>query len=224
MLDERHFTRQSGIIDATKLTQKILIIGAGSVGGWTALSLGKLGCTDITVMDFDIVELHNVGPQIYKAIDEETKKVQALQERLGFLLENPIEVIDSKWTPDFDMSDYDIVIAAVDNITNRKEIFENLVAITHNPGKPFLFIDARMASYGIEIYTTHTDRSNECLAYRETLFEESETLEIPCSERSVVFNVFVVAGMIGSIIAHHANGDEIPKELTIDLRNFTLYK
>lgn len=221
MIDERLYTRQSGIIDATKLTQKILIVGAGSVGGWTALALGKLGCSSITVMDFDTVELHNVGPQIYKVIDEDSKKVEALQERLGFLLENPIEVIDAKWTPQFDMSDYDIVIVAVDNITNRREIFEKLQKVNDNT---HLVIDARMASYGIEIYTYDPFLVDTCKAYQDTLFEESETREIPCSERSVVFNVFVVAGMIADIIAQWTNTGESPRELTIDLRNFTLYK
>jgi molybdopterin/thiamine biosynthesis adenylyltransferase len=217
-MDELVHTRQLGIIDPAKLTHRIAIIGAGSIGGWTALCLGKLGCSNITVFDHDSVEVHNAGSQIYKAADEGEKKVAALEERLRFLLENPIETHDIKWSPKESLLEYDIIIAAVDNITNRREIYE------HIKHRNKLYIDARMASNGIEIYTTRTSVPEDCERYEETLFDEKDNREIPCSERSVVYNVFVVAGMIGDLVAKWANAEELPREVVIDLKNLTLYK
>jgi molybdopterin/thiamine biosynthesis adenylyltransferase len=218
MINSELYIRQTGIIDPEKLTQKILIIGAGSIGGWTALCLGKLGCQDITVMDFDDVEIHNAGSQIYKATDDKMPKVVALQERLRFLLEDPINVVRAKWHPEIDLKEYDIVIAAVDNITVRKEIFEHLQE------SDTLYIDGRMAAHAIEIYTTDMDDVPSMAFYESTLFAEEDALPIACSERSVVYNVFVVAGMIGDLVARHANGKELPRELIIDLENFTMFK
>jgi molybdopterin/thiamine biosynthesis adenylyltransferase len=212
------YIRQTGIIDPEKLTMPIAIIGAGSIGSWTALCLGKLGCSNITVFDFDRVEEHNVGSQIYKESDEGDIKVEALQKRLSFLLENDIVTVNAKWTKEQDLSEYKVIIAAVDNITCRKELFEHL------KGTQKFFVDARMASNTIEIYTAYMEVP-ECLkAYEATLFEEKDTLPIPCSERSVAYNVFVVAGLIGNIIAKYANKQEIPDELVVDLINFTLFK
>lgn len=220
MENEGLYIRQTGIIDPAKLTHRIAIIGAGSIGGWAALCLGKLGCKDITVFDFDEVELHNAGSQIYKSSDEGSTKVDALKERLSFLLEEPIQVVNTKWTPAVDLFGYDIIIAATDNITVRKEIFHHLLA----RNRASLYIDARMASNSIEIYTTNMSDDDQCKAYDQTLFAEADTLPIPCSERSVVYNVFVVAGLIGDLLAKYANKQELPREMVIDLYNLTLYK
>lgn len=210
--------RQTGIIDPVKLTHNIVIIGAGSIGGWTALCLGKLGCKRINVLDFDDVEIHNAGSQIYKSTDDGMPKVEALKNRLSFFLEDPVEVANAKWEKNLSLDEFDIVIAATDNITVRKEIFEHL------SDKKKLYIDARMASNAIEIYTTRTDVPEDRDAYEKTLFAEEDTLPIPCSERSVVYNVFVVAGIIGDLIGKFANGQELPREVIVDLYNLTLFK
>lgn len=217
-MEKAFYSRQKGLVDPAKLTQKIAIIGAGSVGSWTALCLGKLGCQNITVMDFDVVELHNVAPQIYKAADEDEPKTDALKQRLSFLLEEPISVKNLKWTPEEDLTGYDIVIAAVDNITNRAEIFEHL------KDKDIWFLDPRMAGNGIQIFTAYMKNPTHLIAYKETLFPESETVEVPCSEKSVVYNVFTVAGMLGNLVGKIANKEELPREIVIDLKNLTLYK
>ncbi len=217
MHDPEIYIRQTDIIDPAKLDKKIAIIGAGSIGGWTAICLGKLGCQDITVYDFDQVDLHNAGSQVFKASDSGLPKVEALQERLKFLLESPIKTVDQKWTKEVAMP-YDIIILAVDNITTRKEVFEALA------GKPgVLLIDGRMAANAIEVYTAILDNQIACMAYGKTLFAEEETLPIACSARAVVYNVFVVAGIIGDLVAKHANGQVLPHELIIDLENFMMF-
>lgn len=219
-MDEQLYIRQTGIVDPKLLTHKIAIIGAGSIGSWTALCLGKLGCRDITVMDFDTVEIHNAGSQIYKSSDDGLNKTDALEQRLQFLLEEPIKTEAIRWNTKRSLNEFDIIIAATDNITIRKEIFEHLKTLKRS----CLYIDARMASNSIEIYTIDPSIPANCEDYERTLFAEGDTLAIPCSERSVVYNVFIVAGMIGDLIGKFANGQELPRELIVDLYNFELYK
>jgi hypothetical protein len=94
------------------------------------------------------------------------------------------------------LREFDIVIAAVDNITVRKEIFEHLKTTETN----ILYIDPRMAGNAIEIYEILLPNvTNDVRQYEDTLFDETNALPIACSERSVVYNVFVVAGMIGDL-------------------------
>ena len=215
---EEIWMRQKGLIDPKKLTMPILIVGAGSIGSWTALALGKLGCSNITVMDYDLVEPQNVGSQIYKSSDVGMNKIQALKERIGLLLENDINTIDEAWTPAYDLSNFAIVIACVDNITTRSQLFDQL------QDKDVLYIDARMAGNALEIYTVKGNDEEDIKAYKKTLFLEGEEIPVECSERSVVYNVFIVSGLITDIVAKYANKQELPRELVMDLYNFTLFK
>lgn len=217
-MDRGIFIRQTGIIDPDKLTHKIAIIGGGSIGGWTALCLGKLGCSNITVFDFDEVEKHNAGSQIYNTLDDGMLKTDALKLKIDFLIEGEIKVENKKWTPEIDLTTYEIVIAGVDNITDRGLIFQQL------KGKKILYIDGRMASNNIELYSVHMDNPADIKFYESTLFPEEETIEVPCSERAVVYNVFCVASLMGVLISKHANGQELPKAIDVDLANLTLYK
>lgn len=209
------YMRQWGIIHPDKLNMPILIVGAGSIGSWTALALSKLGCSNITIADGDTIEVHNAASQVYKSSDLGEKKVDALLMKMSSLTDERLTIIDEHWEGN-SLEGYSIIIAAVDNITVRSKLFNALP-----PGA--LYIDARMAGNALEIYTVK-DTPEDKKAYEGTLFSEEETLDIPCSERSVVYNVFCVAGLVGDLVAKYANEQEIPKELIMDLFNLTLYK
>src|SRR3989344_2607948 len=64
---------------------RINIIGAGSLGSFTALELAKmsrvLNC-EIRVFDFDLVEERNVGNQLYSSDDVGLLKVTALKKKI----------------------------------------------------------------------------------------------------------------------------------------------
>ena len=47
--------RHMELFNPEKFTLPVHIIGAGATGSWLALSLAKLGITNITVWDFDVV-------------------------------------------------------------------------------------------------------------------------------------------------------------------------
>jgi molybdopterin/thiamine biosynthesis adenylyltransferase len=133
------------------------------------------------------------------------------------LTEWDIETFAEKWTSDFDLEPYDIIISAVDNITARTELYNKLKDTKK------IFIDGRMAGNAIEIYTVNCDNKEDQDKYAETLFTEEETIPVPCSERAVVYNVFVIAGLMGDLIGKIANEQELPKEIIVDLNNFFLF-
>ncbi len=215
---DKIFNRQAGLIHPDKLTMPILIVGAGSIGSWATLALSKLGCSNLTIMDNDMVEEQNAGSQIYKAADSGIKKVKVLEEKLRMLTDMPISIIPKHWSAKTKLPiDPLIIIAAVDNITVRRELFE------HYKGKEKLYIDARMAGNALEIYSTYLNNEKSCKTYEETLFDEKDTLPIACSERSVVYNVFICGGFIGDLVAKQANGEALPPELLVDLKNLTLF-
>ena len=206
-----------GLIDPKKLAMPIYIVGAGNIGSWTALALMKLGCQNVTVIDFDRVEEHNVGSQLYNDADTGETKVQAMADRIRLLAPNTPSVIERAWTPQEDLEGYDIIISAVDSIEVRASLFRSL------QGSRKVFIDGRMGGNSLTVYTVHMDNPDEVRLYEQTLFEKGEALEIPCSERSVVYNCFVMAGMIANMVTHVANNHATTPELEIDLMNLTMY-
>ena len=65
---ERNFSRGMDLFDPVAHgAKKILIVGAGGIGSTTAYTLAKMGCSNITVVDFDEVEIHNCSSQFYSA-------------------------------------------------------------------------------------------------------------------------------------------------------------
>lgn len=223
ILNDNIWNRQLGLIHPDKLQMPILIVGAGSIGSWTALALSKLGCSNVTIMDGDVIEEHNAGSQVYKASDEGMEKVQALTEKLRFLTDLMPTPVPNHWNienPEHikELDKYQIIISAVDNITVRAQLFNTL------KGKNVFYIDGRMAGNALEIYMTKCDNEEDLKIYEQTLFTAEEETPVPCSERSVVYNVFIMGGLITDVVKKYANGEELPKELIMDLYNFTLYK
>lgn len=58
---------------------RVTICGAGAVGSNLANNLVRQGIQQITIIDFDRVEEHNIGTQIYTESDVGMFKVEALQ-------------------------------------------------------------------------------------------------------------------------------------------------
>ena len=59
--------------------QQVNILGAGGIGSWVALSLARQG-HKVLVQDYDRVEPHNLGGQLYSSKSIGKLKVTALTE------------------------------------------------------------------------------------------------------------------------------------------------
>lgn len=215
--DNSKYSRQVGIINPDRLTKSIFILGAGSIGSWTTLALAKLGCSKLTVMDFDKVGSENTGSQIYDEAVINRSKVEALSGLIRFYTSTLIEGIDNKYNKGTRVPEQ-IIISATDNMASRRDIFE-----THK-GADKILIDARMAGNQIQIYTLHLNNPDDCIAYESNLFTDEEADPAPCSERSVVYNCFIVAGLIADLVAKIANEEELPFYIEVDLKNLNLFK
>lgn len=209
--------RQQGLIHPDKLKMPIHVIGAGSIGSWTTLGLAKMGCKDITVSDFDRVESHNIGSQIYGIGDIGEPKVTALVDKISLFIDtNNGQFIGGteERVEHADPEQGEIWISAVDNMSSRKSLFANLLKSNN------WFIDGRMAGNEVHIFSIKTDNEVDCAYYESNLFTDEEAVKEDCSQRSVVYNVFVIAGLITDIVATIANGQIPPRHLTVDLKNF----
>jgi hypothetical protein len=221
MIDTEIFSRQTGLIDPQLLGKNIGIVGAGSIGSWSTLALLKMGCQNVKVYDFDSVSPANIGSQIYTEGDIGLSKLEALTNKMRLLTQMRVDIQNTRVTPTSipdDLLSKDMIILAVDNIEARKFVFD---AIPDN--WTGTLIDARMAGNALEIYTIPCSDPARVEYYKTTLFEPRQARPIACSMRSVVYNVFIVGGLVADIVAKVSKGETPPKELIMDLANFTLY-
>lgn len=128
------FDRLTKIIDEFDFNKiknlNILLIGIGGVGGYTLETLVRMGINNITIVDYDKVDITNINRQIIattKTIDE--YKVDVAKERA--LEINPninIKVIKNNINKDnyLDLfkDPYDYVIDACDTITTKLLLIE----------------------------------------------------------------------------------------------------
>ncbi len=103
---------------------KVLVIGAGGLGGPVALYLALAGVGKIGLVEFDVVDLSNLQRQVlHTTADVDRPKIQSAAEKL--LAYNPhIEVVQHHMPITSDnameiISGYDIVVNGADNFATR---------------------------------------------------------------------------------------------------------
>ncbi len=133
---------------------KIIILGVGGVGGHALDCLYRSGITNITIEDYDCYDISNQNRQIgSEAVGQ--IKVEHLKE----LYPNIIAInkkIDEQWVEEFDMSKYDLILDAIDDILPKiqiiKKYYKKLISTTGSAKK----IDPTKIEY-INIFKTYND-------------------------------------------------------------------
>ena len=105
--------------------KRVIIFGVGGVGSWCAESLVRSGIRQLTIVDFDSVDVTNVNRQLMattKTIGQ--PKVEVLKERL--LTINPsaeITALQQMFTAEnadtFHLEEYDYIIDAIDSLKDK---------------------------------------------------------------------------------------------------------
>lgn len=136
------------VFQPEKATARIHIIGCGAVGSLLAETIARMGFTNITLYDFDVVCSHNIANQLYVESDVGKLKVDALAERL--LAINPdlklsLKLKKEGYTNQI-LSGY--IFLCVDNIDLRRQIAE---ANRLNPNIRFV-TDFRMRLWDAQIF------------------------------------------------------------------------
>lgn len=131
------FSRTSLLIGEENLKRlnsaKIIVFGVGGVGSFVVESLVRSGIGNISIVDFDVVDITNINRQIialHSTIGK--KKVDVMKERIQDINPNAIintyDTFISNETIDmFDLSDYDYAIDCIDNVTGKLLIIEKCI-------------------------------------------------------------------------------------------------
>lgn len=112
-------------------SSRVAVFGIGGVGGYAVEALARSGVGALDLIDDDRVCLTNINRQILATRSTVGKyKVEVAKERVHDI--NPdckVEIYKTFYLPDtadqFDFTNYDYVIDAIDTVTGKLEIIEN---------------------------------------------------------------------------------------------------
>ena len=129
MITDEIFSRAERLIGSAAMKKlaksRVAVFGVGGVGSFAAEAIVRAGVGDVTIVDFDTVELSNINRQILATLPVVgQKKVAVMKERL--LSVNPavkITTVDEFYAPEkaakFFPVDYDYVLDAIDNVPGK---------------------------------------------------------------------------------------------------------
>lgn len=183
-------TRQLDLLPIDSLNKSITIIGAGAIGGWTCLSLAKMGFTNITVIDYDTVDIVNLNAQLYRYKDINKPKVEALKEIIKDFTNIDITVVNDKYTGA--MLTSDIVISAVDSMEVRKNIWD----ANKEVGFVKTIIDPRMGSETALLYVMNPMDKKDIESYEKTLYSNENAVSEPCTRKATQYCSSILSGLV----------------------------
>lgn len=215
MIENEHLTRQISLIPMETLDVPVTIIGAGAIGSFAALSLAKMGVTNITVYDFDEVSIENMNNQFYRMKDIGTLKVLALRSLVAEFTGVQIIPKIRAFEPE-DMAGLSgIVISAVDSMSARRMIFE----ATHDKFNNVKYIiDPRMSAEFFTQYCINPHVLKDRMTYEKNLFSDEDAIPTPCTAKSTIYTATLAAGIVVKTIKNIILNEAYPRQTHWDIK------
>lgn len=205
------YHRQLGIVTPAELGKyPITMIGAGGIGSPTILALAKMGVPNLTLIDSDNVEVHNMPNQMVRLKDLGRPKVEALAEIVHEFSGTHIIARPEMFT---NQSLSGIVISGVHTMTSRRAIWQ---AVKYNVNVP-LYIDGRMGGQIMKIFTVNPTDPDQVRKYENHLPTDEHVVDLPCTARAIIYNTFVLAGLIANQVKKFIKNEPLEFNITFDL-------
>ena len=133
-MTKHRFSRTEMLIGEDGLAKlraaKVIVFGVGGVGSYTVEALARAGIGELTLVDFDTVDVTNINRQLH-AMDNtiDQYKVDLMAERIKYI--NPearVTPIRAFYSPqngdELIKADYSYVVDAIDNVTGKLDIIK----------------------------------------------------------------------------------------------------
>lgn len=210
------YTRQLDLIPPGDLQKShVTLIGAGSVGSYVALTLGKMGLGTMTVYDDDIVDPQNIPNQFFELSSVGQSKVKALKSLISKFTGMKLIPYRKSYL-NHPLSETTIV--ATDSMASRRRIWEEFNA--QKTAK--VFIEARM---GAQLGQVHVIRKKNGVVsrrdfnfYERRLYSDDQVKQPKCTAKTIIYNVQMLAALVSRAYkAIITNERGYPREVTLNL-------
>lgn len=177
--------------------EPVMIGGAGGIGSWLTFFLARAGFDPI-VYDFDIIEEHNLGGQLFRTSDIGLHKVHAMNNLTTDFCGKQISTVCEKIT--VDSPSHYFMFSAFDNMKARKDLFEVWRRSINNcPVQP-IFIDGRLEMEQMQIFCVTPDR---IMDYEKQLFDDAEVEDAPCTLKQTTHSAAMIASLMTAFFTNH---------------------
>lgn len=213
MLQNQELTRQIDLIPLSTLNERVTIIGAGATGSNITEYLCRMGMRNITVYDFDNVDIENMNNQCYGLQDVGKPKVEALKQRIKTLLNIDITAKNERYEGG---TFNGIVICALDSMSGRKLLW------AQHKKNPYckVFIDPRMAAeYGL-VYAARPTVQDSMSEYERTLYSDEEAVQEACTAKSTIYCAALLSGTVVKIVKDVITGNPYPKSIMWSIKEW----
>lgn len=215
------FSRQLDLFNPSDFKYPVHVIGAGATGSWVTLLLAKIGITNITVHDFDIVEAHNLPNQFYEVSDIGSYKVDALRKNIYNQTGITIHTRNHAVTGTEELEG--IVFVLTDTMSSRSDIFKN--AIRRNKAVVAM-VETRMGLEHGRIYFLNPNSDLEINYYEQTLYTDDEVEDLSAcgTSQSVAITATGISQLAVWKVVKFSKGMDNPNETIVDfMSTFTLH-
>ena len=213
---EDRFLRQRDLINQKVLgTKSLTVVGCGSIGSFSALTLAKMGISKITLYDFDNVETHNLSNQFFRNQDLGLNKAEATAQILKDMTETQnINVMPFKYEQQPILTD--IILAVVDNIEGRQNIFMNAL----KSDKCKLYLDVRMNAGNLTVLAVDLTKDEQINSFVNDFLLDVNPIEGRCTARTIIYTVLMCCSHVADIVKKYVTGNIYPNYLHFCFDNY----
>jgi len=177
--------------------EPVMIGGAGGIGSWLTMFLNRAGFSPI-VYDFDRIEEHNLGGQLFRIQDIGRYKTSAVSTILSEFCGEDISIFNLKI--DENSPTHHFMFSAFDNMKARKDLFEVWKRSIPNCSVTPLFIDGRLTMEQLQIFCVTPDKIEQ---YEAHLFDDSEVEDAPCTLKQTTHTAAMIASLMTAFFTNH---------------------
>lgn len=179
--------------------------GAGGISSWLTLFLARAGFMPM-VYDFDFLEEHNLGGQLFPKSGIGQPKVDVLRDVVKQFADTAITVFNQRFQED--SMAHNIMFSGFDNMDARKVMFTKWLdynqKIAGKEKEQSIFIDGRLLAEQMQIFCVRgTDQAAIDEYYKEYLFPDSDVPDAPCTFKQTSHAAAMIAGFMTSFFTNH---------------------
>jgi molybdopterin/thiamine biosynthesis adenylyltransferase len=174
-----------------------VIGGAGGIGSWLTFLLARAGFEPI-VYDYDTIEEHNIGGQLFGIKHIGMSKIDAIKQIVLEYSDTHLTGMNEAFNTE--SMGHQFMFAAFDNMQARKDMFE--VWWRDNSENPnAILIDGRLLMEQMQIFCVTPATAKDYL--RDHLFDDSEVEAENCTMKQTSHSAGMIASLMTGFFTNH---------------------
>ena len=181
-----------------KQEESVMVGGVGGIGSWLTLLLVRAGFKP-TIYDFDRIETHNLGGQLFGKEDIGFKKVEVVSNIVYDFCNEWINTFAEKITNQ--SPTHHFMFSCFDNMKARKDLFEVWTKSFKDIDITPIFIDGRLHFEQLQIFCVTPDNKEKY--EKDYLFDDDAVEDTPCTLRQTSHSAAMIASHMVAFFTNH---------------------